>query len=515
VIRRLRCTRGEGHCRLLLQPQDGFTGRRKIVTSGACHAALAGQVRLGFWSSAPIAGSGKTANDKVEIDFRLQAGEEIWCVLGPGEETKDWTETAAAELLQATTDYWEQWAKAIAVRAGSRHAGVLRSAMLIHLLTFAPTGALVASPTTSLPERIGGNRNYDYRYTWIRDASLGLDLLARLGMTEDAKCFIDWLVGLESESGRPLQIVYAIDGTHGPKVVEHKNVEGYRRSQPVRTGNAAASMLEIDSFGYFTECMLTYFRHGGDWEEKHWTLIRRLADYTVKHWRDPGSSIWELRPKRQYLASKTMSAVTLDRAARIAERTGRNDGHIACWRRTYDEILSEIMSLGWSPRLGAFRQHYDADTLDSSALLIPLMGLLPVHHPRVTSTMEKLIEGLDVNGFLHRFAETEAVHGVAKTVGDAEGAFLICTFWLAQLLAQRGEVERADAILRRAEEVAGELCLFSEAIDARDGTFLGNMPLVFSQIEYARAAIALSEARGRLQSAVSIPRGESAQAKTQ
>lgn len=394
-------------------------------------------------------------------------------------------------------DFLPSWAGAISIDLmpadfrGPRRAQVLRSAMLVHLLTFAPTGALLASPTTSLPERIGGERNYDYRYTWIRDASLGLGLLAKLGLTKDAKQFIDWLADLEQPNRRPLQVLYAIDGGREAPVIERADIAGYRRSRPIRTGNAAVSMSELDSYGYLADCLLSYLYHGGEWKPQYWTLVRRLADYTAKHWKEPGSSIWELRPKRHFVATKTMSAVTLDRAVRIDRKTGQDGSFLDQWRRVYNEIIAEIMWRGWSERVGAFRQHYGTDELDAAALLIPLMKLLPAHHPRVGSTIERLIEHLDVNGFLHRFVHSRTVGGTAETIGDEEGAFLMCSFWLAQVLAQRNEAGKADAILRRAEEIAGELGLFSEAVDARSGTLLGNTPLVFSQVEYARAAIAL------------------------
>ncbi len=408
----------------------------------------------------------------------------------------EWLPPAAARALRDTTDYWDDWIGAIDFQ-GVRHAEILRSAMLVHLLTFAPTGALVASPTTSLPERIGGDRNYDYRYTWVRDASLGLGLLAKLGRTKDAKRFLDWLAGLESSSGRPLQVLYTIYGGREAPLVDEAGLMGYRRSRPVRTGNAAVSMVEINSYGYLTDCILTYLRHGGEWAPEYWALIKRIAAFTVQHWREPGSSIWELRPKRNFVASKVMSAATLDRAVQIAKETGHTGDFIAEWSRTRNEIFAEVMSRGWSECRGAFRQHYESDKLDASALLIPLMGLLPVRHPRVTSTIERLVDQLDVNGFLHRFVDNESVDGVAQTVGDEEGAFFMCSFWLAQVLARRDEVPRAEAILRQSENIAGELRLFSEAVDARNGTFLGNTPLVFSQVEYARAALALGEAHKR------------------
>jgi GH15 family glucan-1,4-alpha-glucosidase len=436
------------------------------------------------------------AADRIESEFVLHAGDEMVCVLGAGEDTADWSLNAAAEALRDTVDYWDDWTGRAKI-GGSRRNEILRSAMPIHLLTFAPTGALIASPATSLPERIGGDCNYDYRMTWIRDASLGLGLLAKLNLKKDAKRFLAWLADLESSDGRPLGVLYTINGRAAAPVVEHLEIAGYRRSRPVHTGNAAAAMVEIDSYGYLTDCVLTYLSHGGEWEPKFWVMIKRLADYTVKHWTESGSSIWELQPKRQFLASKVMSAVTLDRAAEIAEQTGQGRAQAVTWRALRDEIFAEIMSRGWSARLGAFRQRYEADTLDAAALLIPLMGLLPVRHPRVTSTIERVIEHLDVNGLLHRFIGGPSSDGMSTSGADDEGAFLMCSFWLAQVLAQRDETDKAEAILRRAENIAGELGLYAEAADARSNTFLGNTPLVFSQVEYARAALALDEARAR------------------
>ena len=306
---------------------------------------------------------------------------------------------------------------------------------------------------------------------------------------------MDWLAGLEEPNGRPLQVLYAIDGGREAPVIEHADIAGYRRSRPVRSGNAAVSMSELDSYGYLADCFLSYLHHGGEWKPQYWTLVRHLADYTAKHWKEPGSSIWELRPKRHFVATKTMSAVTLDRAVQIARKTGQDGSFLDEWCRVYEEIVAEIMWRGWSKQMGAFRQHYGADKLDAAALLIPLMKLLPVRHPSVGSTIERIIEHLDVNGFLHRFVHSRTVDGAAETIGDEEGAFLMCSFWLAQVLAQRNEADRADAILRHAEEIAGELGLFSEAVDARSGAFLGNTPLVFSQVEYARAVIALDAVR--------------------
>ena len=489
VIRRLRCNRGAVPCRMALQPRDDFRAAITIKQHADCSAVFGHRPARFFWSSRPFAARG----DRLESDFVLTAGEEAWCVFSTAAD--EWSAGSIATALHETEDYWRRWLTTIE-HGGPRHSKILCSAMLVHLLTFAPTGALIASPTTSLPERIGGDLNYDYRFSWIRDASLALGFLAKLGKTADAKRYLDWLADLALPGNR-VQVLYTIDGKPVSPACERTDVGGYRGSRPVRMGNAAAGMSEIGSYGYLADCLLTYLRHGGAWEPRYWDMIAGLADLTLGNWRKPDSGIWELRPERQYLASKVMSKATLDRAAAIAERMGCSGRSAAEWRQAGEEIFAEIMSLGWSERLQAFRQHYDADTVDASALLIPIMKVLPAEHPRVAATVEKLIDRLEVNGLLHRFIGNEAFGDESWTVGDEEGAFLMCSFWLAQVLAERNEIARADAVLRRAELIAGELGLFAESADARSNAFLGNTPLVFSQVEYGRAVLALNEAMAR------------------
>ncbi len=509
VIRRLRCLRGGAPCRIVLEPRRNFHYALKPNAEPPHGISFANKPPLFAWCSQPIGkGPIRCEDDRVEGEFTLGKDEEIWCAFGSDEEILQWSPTVAADALRATMDYWTSWISSIDYR-GRRRSEIIRSAWLVHLLTFAPTGALVASPTTSLPERIGGERNYDYRYTWIRDASLALSLLAKLGLPEDAKRFVDFLAGLESSTGRPLQVLYTINGREAP-AVEEIDIAGYRRSRPVRIGNAAVSMSEIDSYGYLTDCISSYLKHGGQWHPEYWTFIRHIADFTMSHWQQPGSSIWELRPARNFVASKIMSAVTLDRAAQIAKLTGHDGDCISAWVDSRNKIMAEVMSAGWSNHLGAFRQHYDADMVDASALLAPLMGLLPAHHPRVAATLDALVDQLAVNGFLHRFVGTQRINGKEETVGDEEGAFLICSFWLAHVLALAGHPATAEAIISKAESIAGELGLFAEAVDARDNTFLGNMPLVFSQVEYAKAAIALDRVLDCAVSPDAVPAGERA-----
>ncbi len=462
---------------------------------GGVRLNVGGRV-LGLWSSHPL---------QVEVGgavapVRLAEGEEVWAILGFGEVAVDpagWS----AERAQAATDkavrYWHDWASKLAC-GGVRAERIRRSALTVHLLGYAPTGAMVAAPTTSLPERLGGDRNWDYRYAWVRDASLCVEALAGLDDREAGRCYLDWLVEFCVSNEDPLQIAYRVDGGKELGATERTDLHGYRGSNPVRIGNDACGQHQLDSLGYLAACVLTYLEHGGEWRDDYWDLVHHATDFTTAHWREPDSGIWELSERQHFVSGKVMAWVALDRAVKIAERVGRADHAEADgWRTTMAEIHAEVMDRGWSDSLGAFRQRYEADTLDAAALLIPIMGFLPPDHPRVLATVDRIAEGLTIDGFVHRFVPAASPDKRDRPVqdlpvGEFEGAFLPCAFWLATVYARLGRTEPAEAILARAEAAAGELGLFAEEIDARSGTFLGNTPLLFAQIEYVRAALALS-----------------------
>ncbi|MDP8922203.1 MAG: glycoside hydrolase family 15 protein [Chloroflexota bacterium] len=489
VLRRVRCTRGGVRCAIVVRPRDDFGAPGPLTPTRDGFRVAVGRQLVEIWSDR----AGTLDEDGFRSTFRLGEGEAAWVVLTLGEAPARWTPARAERVLAESTRYWHDWVGNLAY-TGPRRDRVRRSALAVHLLSHAPTGSLVAAPTTSLPERIGGDRNYDYRFAWIRDASLSLASLSLVGDTEAARAYMDWLVGLGSATEAPLQVVYRIDG--GTDLAQHERTDlsGYRGSLPVRSGNHAYTQRQLDAFGYLADCAYIYHRQGGRWRPEYWELVRRIADYAAAHWREPDSGIWELGTEQHYVSSKVMSWVTLERATKLAESLGHTEDTDR-WQSTVAAIHAEVMDRGWSERLGAFRQRYEADSLDASALLIPVMGFLPADHPRVTATVARIVDELTINGFVHRFDPRHTPGGQDLPLAEFEGAFLPCTFWLATAHAKAGRPDLAEEILGRAEAIAGELGLFAEEVDPRTRTFLGNMPLLFSQVEYVRAVLETAKAK--------------------
>ncbi|HYZ41278.1 MAG TPA: glycoside hydrolase family 15 protein [Stellaceae bacterium] len=427
LLRRLRCRNGSAQCIMELSPRNNFApGPVASRVRGGLQLSVAGRT-LGLWASGPV----EPAGGAVIAKFILAAGEEFWAVLGVDEQPAAWTAAAAERALDATIRYWRERVGRYRYE-GPRRDAVIRSALAIELLSFAPTGALAAAATSSLPERVGGDRNYDYRYAWIRDASMAIATLSVLGDVERAERYLNWLARLDSATEMPLQVLYRVDG--GTDVRRHLRGElaGYRGSRPVSFGNQAFRQRQIDCFGYLADCAVIYLECGGRWHPDYWSLIRRVADYTVCNWRKPSNGIWERQQQRHFVSSKMMGWTTLRRTLELAERTGAN-GNLRQWRQALNEIHSDVMENGWSEELGAFRRHYAADTLDASALLIPLVGFLPPDHPRVLATVERIETDLTLNGLVHRFRLEE--DGDDLPLGQFEGAFLPCCFSQAAVYA--------------------------------------------------------------------------------
>jgi GH15 family glucan-1,4-alpha-glucosidase len=488
IVRRMVVKEGTIECGLSLRPAHNF---QKLVPTQQSEHEVSWQVEgqeLRLISSFPV----QLHNQAVTAAPRLHEGDVAWLVLRLNAQDDEWNLDRVDETLEKTKHYWHDWSNRLTY-TGPHRDKVFRSAKLVHLLSHAPTGSLVAAPTTSLPERIGGSSNYDYRYAWLRDASLSLASLSMLGDLESATRYMDWLTTLSSGIDAPLQPLYQISGSPEVPQQEVTNVNGYRSSLPVLYGNHAAQQYQPDSYGYFAECALIYLEQGGEWKPEYWRLVERLADFIADEWQRPSHGIWELPEVHHYVSSKVMSWITLDRAVKIAQHLSVQRD-IAFWQRQMDAIHEDVMTKGWSERQQSFRQHYDTDALDASVLLMSVMGFLPGDHEKILSTIRVLDEQLTINGLVHRF-DPQATLGAEQPLGEFEGAFLPTCFFMATAYAKAGLKEQAEYILRRVESVVGELGLISEEMDARTFELLGNTPLVFSLVEYIRAAMELDKAK--------------------
>lgn len=490
VVRRLRCLSGTASARFDLLPKFNFSERPKVQREADGFLINLCGHTFGLWTSFDTT----PHEEGVVGSATLRDGDVLWAVFGLNETPGEWDAERAKSCFDAAVNYWGKWTGGLRFPADHLPA-FKRSALAVHLLGFAPAGSVIAAPTTSLPERIGGDWNADYRFAWVRDASLSLALLAMLGKSDEVRSYMDWLVGLGSTTDSPLQVLYGIDGETQLEQTERTDISGYRDSSPVRIGNHAYKQRQHDSLGYLADCSLIYLKHGGKWKDEYWQLIKRAADYTVRTWQQPDNGIWELSKQVHWVSSKVMSWCVLERSIKIAEKLGR-EAEAEPWKPVRDQIHAEVLEKGWSAGMNAFRQHYGADTLDAAALLIAVMDFLPADDPRVLATAERIERELTINGFVHRF-DPKVTPGIKtqETLGYYEGAFFPTTFWLATTYAKAGQTDKAEAILANAEQLVGDVGLFPEGVDSQARMFLGNAPLLFSQVEYVRAKMELMKAK--------------------
>jgi GH15 family glucan-1,4-alpha-glucosidase len=348
---------------------------------------------------------------------------------------------------------------------------------------------LVAAATTSIPERIGGAWNVDYRLSWVRDTSLAKAALARLGDCGPGERYVEWVATLDTgDADAPLQTLYDIHGGRRPVRRERFDLEGYRGSKPVRFGNHAFRQRQLDIFGYLADCVLALLDAGGACRPDVWTLLRRCAEIVAHPRREPDHSRWELPAVRHYTSSRVMCWVALDRIERIGHRLHQPVD--PAWRDAASAIRGEILDRGWNRALGGFTQTLGGDTLDASALLIPIYELLPAGDPRVAGTVDWLIGELTIDGLLFRLNPLTMPELGGLPLGEFEAAFVPCTLWLATVCRQLGRARTATTLLETLDAIAGPTGLLAEAVDPRTRTFAGNFPLGFSHAEYVRATLA-------------------------
>ncbi len=443
-----------------------------------------------IWLRTPLGLTGRDLSH--QATFQVSAGDRVPFVLTYQPSHKSEPPVAdALECLEETRKFWDNWVSKCTYQGDYRDA-VVRSLITLKALTYQPTGGIVAAATTSLPEDIGGVRNWDYRYCWLRDATITLEALLRTGYTDEARAWRIWLARAIAGDPADVQIMYGVAGERRLAEWEADWLPGYEGSAPVRIGNAAAGQLQLDVYGEVIDALQLSCKSGLHDDRHTWALQRALLGFLEKHWAEPDEGLWEVRgPRRHFVHSKVMAWVAFDRAAEYADDRGQT-GLAYRWRDIRDQIHREVCEKGYDPARGAFTQYYGADELDASVLLIPDVGFLPADDPRVVSTINALRRDLMQDGFLRRYElpadGTSAVDGLA----GSEGAFLACSFWLANAMDLAGRSEEAVAVFGRLLALRNDVGLLSEEYDPRCGRLVGNMPQAFSHVPLIQTALNLS-----------------------
>jgi GH15 family glucan-1,4-alpha-glucosidase len=487
LIRIVRGIRGSLPFRMECIPAPDYARQKPEITAAAGGFRMASPACTVFLHT-PMPDC-RIENGGVVCDFVLREGDEIPVMLAQaGSSPPPPVERLSGicnEEFHETLRYWQSWI------AGSRYHGrwremVKRACMVLKLMTFVPTGAIVAAPTTSLPERIGGDRNWDYRYTWIRDAAFTVYAFLRVGLTEEADHFMSFLEmrcrEIDPQVG--LQVLYGIDGRCEIPEFHLDHLDGYRGSRPVRVGNAAAHQFQLDITGDLMDAVYLYDRYVRPLSFDLWANMRGLADWVCEHWRKEDEGIWEVRGGRhQFTFSKLMSWVAVDRALRISEHRGlpADRNH---WLANRDEMYQTIMTRGFSTRKHSFVQSLDSEFLDASMLLAPLVRFVSPSDPRMMGTLDAISRELVSDHLVHRYDPRVSPDGV----GGEEGTFSMCTFWLAEALARAGRVEEARLIFDKMLGYANHVGLYSEEIGLT-GEALGNFPQAFTHLGLISAAV--------------------------
>jgi GH15 family glucan-1,4-alpha-glucosidase len=423
-------------------------------------------------------------------DFTVREGDRVPFTLTwfpSNEDPPDPIDPEAA--LRDTVEYWDEWADRCAYK-GKWGAEVHQSLVVLKSLTYAPTGGIVAAPTTSLPERIGGERNWDYRFCWLRDATLTLLAFINAGYLEEAHAWRTWLLRAAAGDAAALQIMYGVAGERRLTEESLDWLPGYEGSRPVRSGNAASSQFQLDVYGEVLDAMHQGRVHELERSQEAWSLQRRLLHYLEDAWKDPDEGIWEVRGRRRHFThSKVMAWVAFDRGVQAVERFGRT-GPVDRWREVRKEIHREVCERGFDVELNSFTQSYGSKRLDASLLVIPLVGFLPPDDPRVIGTVAAIERELYRDGFVYRYPADEAGRDV-DGLPPGEGAFLPCTFWLVDNFALQGRLDEAEELFQRLLDLRTELGLLAEEWDPAARRQLGNFPQAFTHVALVNTAFNL------------------------
>jgi GH15 family glucan-1,4-alpha-glucosidase len=502
IVRQMKVVRGTMRFVADIKPRFDY-GRAKhtlevtpdgcVFSSGSMHLTVSPTGERQVTAGDPKGVTAERIGDDVRLALTLTQGETAGLILeSMGGQPHRVPPAELQRLTDDTTNFWRNWVHQSTYRGRWREV-ISRSAMTLKLMTYAPTGALVAAPTAGLPEQTGGERNWDYRYTWIRDASFSVYALLGLGYVEEAAGFGQWVrdrlienAGAKLNGGTPLKIMYRVDGTSDltEEILDH--FEGWRGSRPVRIGNGASDQLQLDIYGEALDALAKVDSRGLKPAHQGWTAMANTLDWLCDNWDQSDEGVWETRGGRKdFTYGRVQCWVAFDRAVRLAEELGR-PADIDRWRSARDAIYTQVMTRGWNPGRHAFTQHYDTDVLDSSLLMMPLTGMVSPYDPMWLQTLQAMDDELVSDSLVYRYNPGASPDGLQ----GSEGTFSLCTFWYVDALARSGRLDDAELVFQKMQTYANHLGLYSEEI-GMTGEQLGNFPQAFSHLALINAAINL------------------------
>ena len=496
LLRAVEGVSGSVELVLELAPRPEYGLVKPLVRLEDGGARTFGAGRLAVRSDVPL----EVEDATMSASFRVREGERLgFSLRWAPPEVRDAPEPTPAsrvhERIEDTAEAWRSWEAEHDIYEGPHKELVQLSSRVLKGLTYRPTGAIVAAPTTSLPETVGGERNWDYRFSWIRDSSLTIEALYIGACSDEAEEFVSFMTS--SAGGRAgegsLQIMYGIGGEHDLSERELPHLRGWRESSPVRVGNGAWDQVQLDVYGELLNSLYLYRERLGDLHPEIQAFVADLADTAARRWRETDSGMWEMRGEpRHHLSSKVLCWTALDRAVKLAPQLGEY-AKTEEWAAARDEVRDAVLERGWSERQQAYAQSFDSDELDAAQLLMPILGFLPATDERMRSTIEAIARELTEEGLVLRYRNEEGLNADGLT--GEEGTFVICSFWLVSALAKAGEVERAEQLFDRLVGYANDLGLLAEEIDTASGEQLGNFPQAFSHIGLITAAAEIDRAR--------------------
>ena len=489
IHRILYCVEGRMKLRLNLKPRFNYGLVQPVVKMDGRNASFRGPrdeivLASSLKLKPPLKGG-------LSRDFEMFQGDREVFVLSYGEaEPRQVEEYNSTEQLRYTEIFWKSWVRKLRYKGRWRRE-VIRSALTLKLLIYSPTGAIVAAPTTSLPEASGQGMNWDYRFSWLRDSAHSLWAFRLLGDISEAERYLRWLIETDPALDLNLNLMYTIQGQPVNEERTLSRLEGYRGNKPVRVGNAAAQQFQMDAYAYMLDALYFSTRHGVTvTRDMYYRFVKPLASFIVENWRLPGNGIWEIRgKKRHYVETKAWCYAGLDRAVAIAKASNHNEDTPE-WRTAMREIKREVLNKGWSSQKKAFRMHYDSDDLDSANLMMPLMGFLDPRDKRIVNTVDAIIRELARYSMLYRYR-------LRRGRKNKEGAFIVCSFWLVACLAKIGRTEEALRIFKDLIGYSNHLGLYSEEINPENLELMGNFPQAFSHMGLIMAAYELDQAIDR------------------